>query len=70
MTSNDGELSCIHGGLTNGGETMVAKRKHVQLLEMSTVTGTNFKKMGIPPILSFKEDRLGLHFIHDDALVI
>lgn len=51
LGAEDEELNPIHGGMTIGGETMAAKRKHVQLAEVSTLTTAKFKRLGIPPIL-------------------
>lgn len=49
---------------------MATKRQHMQLAEVSSLSTTNYKKLGTPPILLSKEDRPGLDFPHDDALVI
>lgn len=70
MSLDDEELNCIHGQLASGGETMAAKRKPVQLAKVFMVRATNFKKLGISPILFFEEDRQRLHFLYNDALVI
>lgn len=67
---NDEELNCIHRGMASGGEMMVANKRHMQLAEVLSLSTTNYKKLGIPPILFSKEDRPGLHFPHDNALVI
>lgn len=42
----------------------------MKLAKVSSLSTTNYKKLGIPPILFSEEDRQGLHFHHDDALVI
>lgn len=63
-------VDTIHGEFASRGDTMAAKRKHAREAEVATVKMSNPKCLDKPNIMLTKHDAEGLHFSHDDALIV